>query len=68
MTYRGQVANGQIVLNERVQLPEGAIVQVEVMEAKLRITHPTRREPFQKFHAITMPGDSLADELVRERR
>lgn len=30
MTYRGQVINGQIVLSDPVQLPEGAAVVVEV--------------------------------------
>lgn len=32
MTYRGHVQNGQIMLDEPAPLPEGAEVQVEVME------------------------------------
>jgi hypothetical protein len=32
MTYRGHVKNGQIALDEPVQLPEGAQVNVEVVE------------------------------------
>jgi len=32
MTYRGHVKNGQITLDEPAQLPEGAEVQVAVVE------------------------------------
>ena len=31
MTYRGRVRNGQILLDEPVQLPEGAAVNVAVV-------------------------------------
>lgn len=30
MTYRGTVKNGQILLDDRVELPEGTSVRVEV--------------------------------------
>lgn len=33
MTYRGRVRNGQIVLDEPGPLPEGARVNVEVLES-----------------------------------
>jgi len=68
MTYRGQITKGQIVLDESVQLPEGATVEVQVIEPKIRITRPSQRKPFRKIQPIVMPGDSLADELVRDRR
>ncbi|HEY4232972.1 MAG TPA: hypothetical protein VGM76_06085 [Lacipirellulaceae bacterium] len=32
MTYRGHVKNGQVALDEPIQLPEGAQVNVEVVE------------------------------------
>jgi hypothetical protein len=32
MTYRGRVKNGQITLDEPVQLPEGAELKVEIVE------------------------------------
>src|SRR5438105_4918193 len=32
MTYRGRVTNGQITLDQSAQLPEGAEVNVEVLE------------------------------------
>jgi hypothetical protein len=32
MTYRGQVKNGQITLDEPVCLPEGAEVSIEIVE------------------------------------
>jgi hypothetical protein len=68
MTYRGQIAKGQIVLDEPVQLPEGATVQVQIIEPRIRITRPSQRRPLRKIQPIVMPGGSLADELVRDRR
>ena len=50
------------------QLPEGAEVNVEVVEQKARITSPKNRVPLRRIKPIEMPGDSLADELVRDRR
>ena len=32
MTYRGRIVNGQIVLNEPCTLPEGAVVEIEIVE------------------------------------
>jgi hypothetical protein len=32
MTYRGHVKNGHILLDDRVALPEGAEVHVEIVE------------------------------------
>jgi|GEM_PF-3022445 len=68
MTYRGHVKNGQITLDESAQLPEGAKVNVEVQEPGSRITHPRVRIKPRKFNPIHMPGPSLADELVQDRR
>ena len=68
MTYRGQITKGLIVLDEPVRLPEGATVKVQVIAPKIRITRPSQRKPFRKIQPIVMPGDSLADELVRDRR
>ena len=68
MTSSGQIANGQIVLDEPVRLPDGAIVEVEIIEPKVRITRPIRPQRLQKFQPITMPGDFLAEEIVRDRR
>jgi hypothetical protein len=33
MTYRGHIENGQIAFDEPVTLPEGAQVQVEIMQS-----------------------------------
>jgi hypothetical protein len=68
MTYRGHVKDGQIMLDEPARLPEGVEVNVEVVEKKLRITRPAKREPLRRFQPIEMPGGSLADELIRDRR
>jgi hypothetical protein len=68
MTCRGHVKNGQVMLDESARLPEGAEVNVEVVEQKTQITSPKNRVPLRKIAPIEMPGDSLADELVRNRR
>ena len=68
MTYRGHVKNGQITLDGAARLPEGAAVNVEVIERSARISQPQRPKRARKFQAIDMPGDSLADELIRDRR
>lgn len=68
MTYRGHIKNGQIALDEPARLPEGAEVNVEVVDKKVRITRPQKPQRLQKFQPIEMPGGSLADELIRDRR
>ena len=68
MTYRGHIKNGQVTLDEPAQLPEAAEVNIQIVEANVRITSPRNRLPLRKITPIEMPGDSLADELVRERR
>ena len=67
MTYLGHVSNGQIFLDEPTQLPEGASVTVEVLN--LPTYTPKPRQPrVRQFKPIEMPGGSLADELIRDRR
>ena len=68
MTYRGHVKNGQVALDEPVALPEGAPVNIEVVEQKVRISEPPVRVKLQRFEPIRMPGGSLAEELIRDRR
>jgi len=68
MTYRAHVKNGQIKLDEPARLPEGAELSVQLIAKKVRITRPERRERIQNFQPIEMPGGSLADELIRDRR
>jgi hypothetical protein len=68
MTYRGHVKNGQIALDEPAQLPEGAAVNVEIAEDEAIISHPLQRAKLQRFEPLRMPGGSLADELVQDRR
>jgi len=68
MTYSGHIKNGQITLDELVHLPEGAKVNVQVVEKNLRITSPSTRQRLGRVRPIEMPGGSLADELIRDRR
>jgi hypothetical protein len=68
MTYRGHVQNGQITLDEPARLPEGAEVNVEVVEQELRITSPRQRRPLRDITPIKLPGGPLSDDIVRDRR
>ena len=68
MTYRGHVKNGQITLDEPVHLPEGASVNIEIPEQVARITRRQTSGKLPEFEPIRMPGGSLADEIVNDRR
>ena len=68
MTYRGHVHNGQITLDEPARLPEGAQVNIEVVEQEVRITSPKKRMPLRDFTPIQMPVGPLSDDIIRDRR
>jgi hypothetical protein len=68
MTYRGHIKNGEIKLDKPVPLPEGASVNVEVVEARAPNSQRQERNRSRTFQPIEMPGSSLADELIRDRR
>jgi hypothetical protein len=38
MTYRGHIKNGQIMLDEPVELPEGGVVNVEIVDNGSKIS------------------------------
>ncbi len=66
MTYRGHIKNGQILLEEPAPLPEGARVNVELVQDaqdEKRLQH--RRSDFEP---IDMPGGPLSDDIIRDRR
>jgi len=67
MTYRGHIENGQILLHEPAPLPDGAEVTVEIV-VRDRARPIPRPAPARQFQPIEMPGGSLADELIRDRR
>ena len=60
MTYRGKVKSGVIVLEEGVQLPEGADVQVQPVEDVSGSTAPTWAEVFKNVigKAQGLPADA----------
>ena len=68
MTYRGQIAQGQIILSQPIQLPEGTAVDVAVTPLDARIARPRERKKLRQISPLRLPGPSLADELVRDRR
>ena len=49
LTYRGHVKNGQIKLDEPARLPEGARVNVDVVEESESESGPRRREQARRF-------------------
>ena len=66
MTYRGHIKNGQITLDEPARLPEGAEVNVEVVQ---ELADERRREHRRHdFEPIEMPGGPLSDDIIRDRR
>jgi hypothetical protein len=68
MTYHGHIKNGHIELDVPAELPEGAPVTIEVSAQRVRITRPQHRVPLESFEPIQLPGGSLAEELVKDRR
>ena len=68
MTYRGHVKNGQIQLDQPVQLPEGTDVNVEVLPHNGCISRPATRVKPQAFEPIRLPGPPLSEDIIRDRR
>ncbi len=66
MTYRGHVKNGQITLDEPGRLPEGAEVNVELVQ-RLAEKH-RKRHRRRDFSPIEMAGGPLSDDIIRDRR
>lgn len=60
MTYRGQVKNGQIMLDAPAELPEGAMVNVEVVDSG-------KREPtiWEKLLALAGTVQGLPPDMAR---
>jgi hypothetical protein len=65
MTFHGRVKNGQIALDQPAPLPEGALVAVQVIEERHTAPPSTRA---REFRPIQMPGGSLSEEIVRDRK
>jgi hypothetical protein len=62
MTYRGQVKNGQIVLEDNVILPEGTAVTVQPEASTSPAAEPQGRTFFERFeNVIGMAKDLPAD-------
>ncbi|MCG3197311.1 MAG: hypothetical protein GHCLOJNM_01796 [bacterium] len=50
MTYRGHVENGVVVLDEGAELPEGAVVEVDLPEPEDQ--GESLRELFMRFSGV----------------
>jgi hypothetical protein len=68
MTYSGHVKNGQILLDEPADLPEGASVKIEIAQTQACITRPKVRRDPPKFEPIKNMGPSLSVQLIKDRR
>jgi len=68
MTYRGHVKNGEIKLDEPARLPEGAEVNVEVVQEPAHPSGQQQRMRRRDFEPIEMPGGPLSDDITRDRR
>ena len=68
MIYHGQISNGQVRLDKPVALPEGTPVDVEIRPRNGSISRPAIRMKPRKIDPIEIPGPSLAEDLVRDRR
>ena len=54
MTYRGHIRNGQIALDEPTQLPEGASVNIDVIDEGEGHRHRILRMPLEQRRALLM--------------
>ena len=64
MTYRGYV---KVTFAELSHLPEGTQVRIEVEDRSTSFSPPPRAK-LQPFEPVSMAGESLADEIIRDRR
>lgn len=60
MTYRGRIRNGQIVLDDAIELPEGTEVLVEAAEPKPRSTLAER------FRGVIGTVPDLPHDMARQ--
>jgi hypothetical protein len=68
MMYRGQVKDGRISLDPPAYLAEGTVVTVMIAEVRPEISRSQPRKPLGQISPLRMPGGSLGDEIVRDRR
>ena len=66
MTYRGQVKNGQIVLDENVVLSEGAAVQVEVIAASLATVDTEPKTLYERLKNVAGIAKGLPPDLAAQ--
>lgn len=59
MTYRGQVKGGEIILEPGVELPEGAVVRIE-----LELTETERGDQDPLFEMATLAVETGARDLA----
>ncbi|MBW3541068.1 MAG: hypothetical protein KY476_12435 [Planctomycetes bacterium] len=63
MTFHGHVENGVVVVDDSVQLPEGAAVRIEVVEAEPAAETVETTEPLSEIllryagKAVGLPSD-----------
>ena len=67
MTYRGHIENGLVVLDDSAALPEGASVQIEVLERRKRAASRVASEKGLRTKAQTRRAkqNKVVSELMK---
>lgn len=67
-TYKGKVVGKVVVLEEGVELPEGAIVEVRLLSEQLTPSITERRQALQRILAMNLPvsdWEQMEDEIIK---
>ncbi len=65
MTYRGHVKNGQITLDEPVELPEGAAVNVDVVAVEIVENGAEQPTIWEKLLKLAGTVEGLPSDLAK---
>lgn len=65
MTYRGHVQNGTVVFDDVVVLPEGAIVQVDVLSGKEVLGEETGPTLYERLQSVIGGAQGLPPDAAR---
>ena len=66
MTYRGQVKNGQIVLDDNVVLPEGTAVIIESHSTTPPTAEPGTGTLFERFQNVIGVAKDLPPDFAEQ--
>lgn len=67
MTYHAYVMDGKVTFKELSTLPDGTSLRIEV-DGPSPTAPAENKMKLREFKPVEMPGESLADDIVRDRR